>query len=137
MRFVRYLQHWLSGTGARLQVTDCVPVMHPIRQWADTFLWVVLVRAIDLTRSGGTIVYCTCSLEQEEGEHIVSAVVEQDTRVHRKPITAAEFPVLEEFITPRGELRTPLPIRSVTRIAPTCVTLRAIPISGRTAIATT
>jgi len=66
----------------------------------------LLGRAVDLTRSGGTIVYCTCSLEQEEGEDIVSAVVEQDGRVRRKPITAAEFPVLEEFITPRGEMRT-------------------------------
>jgi len=66
----------------------------------------LLARAIDLTRSGGTIVYCTCSLEPEEGEDIVSAVVEQDRRLRRKPITAAEFPVLEEFITPRGELRT-------------------------------
>jgi len=66
----------------------------------------LLIRAIDLTRSGGTVVYCTCSLEQEEGEDIVSAMVEQDGRVRHKPITAAEFPVLEEFITPRGELRT-------------------------------
>ena len=32
MRFVRYLQHWLSGTGARLHVTDFVPESHPIRQ---------------------------------------------------------------------------------------------------------
>jgi 16S rRNA (cytosine967-C5)-methyltransferase len=45
-------------------------------------------------------------LEQEEGEDIVSALVEHDGRVSRKPITAAEFPVLEEFITARGELRT-------------------------------
>lgn len=66
----------------------------------------LLGRAIDLTRSGGTIVYCTCSLEREEGETIVSAVAEQDRRVRRKPITAAEFPALEEFITPPGELRT-------------------------------
>jgi 16S rRNA (cytosine967-C5)-methyltransferase len=66
----------------------------------------LLTRAIDLTRSGGTITYCTCSLEPEEGEGIVSAVVEQDRRVRRKPITAAEFPALEEFITPLGELRT-------------------------------
>ncbi len=66
----------------------------------------LLDRAVGLTRSGGTIVYCTCSLEQEEGEDIVSAVVEQDGRARRKPITAAEFPVLEEFITPRGDLRT-------------------------------
>jgi Transposase domain (DUF772) len=47
MRLVRYLQHWLRGTGARLQVTDFVPVMHPIRQWADTFPWAALVSAIE------------------------------------------------------------------------------------------
>jgi 16S rRNA (cytosine967-C5)-methyltransferase len=66
----------------------------------------LLARAISLTRSGGTIIYCTCSLEPEEGEDIVSAVAEQDGRVRRKPITAVEFPALEEFITPVGELRT-------------------------------
>jgi 16S rRNA (cytosine967-C5)-methyltransferase len=66
----------------------------------------LLGHAIDLTRSGGTIVYCTCSLEPEEGEDIVSAVAEKDPRVRRKPIAAAEFPAFEEFITPRGELRT-------------------------------
>jgi len=47
MRFVRYLQHWLGGTGAHLQVTDFVPVMDPIRQWADTFPWATLVSAIE------------------------------------------------------------------------------------------
>ena len=47
MRFVRYLQHWLGGTGAHLQVTDFVPVMHPLRQWADTFPWAALVSAIE------------------------------------------------------------------------------------------
>ena len=46
MRFVRYLQHWLSGTGPRLHVIDFVPVMHPIRQWADTFPWAALVHTI-------------------------------------------------------------------------------------------
>jgi 16S rRNA (cytosine967-C5)-methyltransferase len=66
----------------------------------------LLGRAIDLTRSGGTIVYCTCSLEPEEGEDIVSAVAEQDRRARPKPLTAAEFPALAEFITPQGALRT-------------------------------
>jgi hypothetical protein len=47
MRVVRYLQHWLGGTGACLQVTDFVPGMHPIRQWADTLPWAVLVSAIE------------------------------------------------------------------------------------------
>jgi 16S rRNA (cytosine967-C5)-methyltransferase len=66
----------------------------------------LLSHAIDLTRSGGAVVYCTCSLEPEEGEDIVSAVIERDRRVRRRPLTAAEFPILEGFITPRGDLRT-------------------------------
>jgi hypothetical protein len=47
MRLVHFLQHWLSGTGARLLVTDFVPEPHPIRQWADTFPWAALVSAIE------------------------------------------------------------------------------------------
>ena len=46
MRFVHYLQHWLGSPGAHLQVTDFVPLMHPLRQWADTFPWAALVSAI-------------------------------------------------------------------------------------------
>jgi hypothetical protein len=47
MRLVRYLQHWLDGTDAHLQVIDFVPATHPLRQWADTFPWVALVSAIE------------------------------------------------------------------------------------------
>ena len=47
MRFVHYLQHWVSGVGTCLQVTDFVPESHPIRRWADTFPWEALVQAIE------------------------------------------------------------------------------------------
>jgi len=47
MRLFRYLQHWLTGHGTRLQVADFVPKTHPLRQWAETFPWVALVAAID------------------------------------------------------------------------------------------
>jgi hypothetical protein len=47
MRLVHFLQHWLSGTGTRLHVTDFVPESHPIRQWAETFPWPALVSAIE------------------------------------------------------------------------------------------
>jgi transposase-like protein DUF772 len=47
MHFVRYLPHWLGGTGASRQVTDFVPVMPPIRPWADTLPWAALVSAIE------------------------------------------------------------------------------------------
>jgi len=46
MPVVRYLQHWLSGTGACLHVIDVVPQSHPIRQWADTFPWAALGSAM-------------------------------------------------------------------------------------------
>jgi hypothetical protein len=47
MRLCRHLQHWLSGHGQCLHVADFVPVMHPIRQGADTFPWAALVAAIE------------------------------------------------------------------------------------------
>jgi hypothetical protein len=47
MRLVHSLQHWLSGTGPRLQVADFVPDTHPLRQWADTFPWTALVAAVE------------------------------------------------------------------------------------------
>ena len=47
MPLLRYLQHWLTGRGPRLQVADFVPATPPLRQWADTFPWGALVAAAD------------------------------------------------------------------------------------------
>lgn len=47
MRLLRHLQHWLGGTGSRIEVDDFVPDSHPIRLWADTFPWDELVMAIE------------------------------------------------------------------------------------------
>jgi hypothetical protein len=47
MPLLRYLQHWLTGRGPRLQVADFVPEPHPLRQWAETFPWAALVAAVD------------------------------------------------------------------------------------------
>lgn len=66
----------------------------------------LLGRAIDLTKPGGIIVFCTCSLEPEEGEHVVAAVMARDTRICRRPIAAAELSGLDGFVTPEGDLRT-------------------------------
>jgi Transposase domain (DUF772) len=47
MRLFRHLQHWLSGSGPRLQVADVVPKTNSIRQWTDTFPWTKLVEAVE------------------------------------------------------------------------------------------
>ena len=47
MHLLRHLQHWLSGSGPRLQVTAVVPHTNSIRRWADTFPWTTLVEAVE------------------------------------------------------------------------------------------
>jgi 16S rRNA (cytosine967-C5)-methyltransferase len=63
-------------------------------------------RAVALTRPGGTIVYCSCSLEPEEGEAQIAALLERDSSVRRSPISAAEAGGFPEFVTAAGDLRT-------------------------------
>jgi 16S rRNA (cytosine967-C5)-methyltransferase len=66
----------------------------------------LIERAAALTKPGGTLVYCTCSLEPEEGEHIVADLLAHERSVRRAPIAAAEVFGCGEFITKDGDLRT-------------------------------
>ena len=63
-------------------------------------------RAIALTRPGGTIVFCTCSLEPEEGEQMAAGMLADHPEIRRKPVSASELNGLDGLITPSGELRT-------------------------------
>ena len=47
MRILRHLQHWLTGHGFQIAVTEFVPETHPLRQWADTFPWAALIAAVE------------------------------------------------------------------------------------------
>jgi 16S rRNA (cytosine967-C5)-methyltransferase len=62
-------------------------------------------RAAVLTKPGGTLIYCTCSLEREENEAVVAAFLERTPSVNRSIIRAAELSGHEEFINAEGELR--------------------------------
>jgi 16S rRNA (cytosine967-C5)-methyltransferase len=66
----------------------------------------MLARAVEWTRPGGLLVYCTCSLEPEEGIEIVGDELKRDQRLRRLPVGAAEIGGLEELLTPAGDLRT-------------------------------
>ena len=66
----------------------------------------LLQKAIALLKPGGTLVYCTCSLEPEEGERVVAALLASEAGVRRAPVSAAEIAGLEGIVTPAGELRT-------------------------------
>jgi 16S rRNA (cytosine967-C5)-methyltransferase len=66
----------------------------------------LLDRAVELVKVGGTLVYCVCSLEPEEGERQIAALLARDPRVIRSPIAASEVFGHAEFLTADGALRT-------------------------------
>src|SRR6266436_505643 len=66
----------------------------------------LLQKAVALLRPGGTLVYCTCSLEPEEGEQAISALLAAEPAMRRAPIEAGEVAGLTEILTAEGELRT-------------------------------
>ena len=72
----------------------------------------LLDRAVGLLKPGATLVYCVCSLEPEEGENQITALLARDPRVARKPITPQDVFDRAEFVTPAGNLRT-LPLHLV------------------------
>lgn len=66
----------------------------------------LLAQAVALVRPGGTIVFCTCSLEPEEGERMIAGFLADEPRVRRRPIVSGEIPGLDGMITPDGDLRS-------------------------------
>jgi 16S rRNA (cytosine967-C5)-methyltransferase len=66
----------------------------------------LLQKAAALLRPGGILVYCTCSLEPEEGEQAIAELLGSETGMRRAPIDAAEVAGLAEIVTRDGDLRT-------------------------------
>jgi 16S rRNA (cytosine967-C5)-methyltransferase len=66
----------------------------------------LLAAAVEMLEPGGTLVYCTCSLEPEEGPHQIAALAGRGAPVERRPIRPEEIGGLAELITPEGDLRT-------------------------------
>lgn len=66
----------------------------------------LLRRAIALLKPGGTLVYCSCSLEPEEGERAIEELLGSEGGPRRVPVEAGEVGGLTELISPAGDLRT-------------------------------
>lgn len=62
--------------------------------------------AAAMLKAGGTLVYCTCSLEPEEGEQAVAALLAGDSSLRRAPIAPEEVGGLRDLINSDGDLRT-------------------------------
>jgi len=65
----------------------------------------LLMAAVEMLKPGGKLVFCTCSLQPEEGEQRIEALLASGAPVRREAITAAEVGSLAELISPAGDLR--------------------------------
>jgi 16S rRNA (cytosine967-C5)-methyltransferase len=66
----------------------------------------LLTRAALSVKPGGRLIYCTCSLEPEEGEEQVERFLKNHGDYGRAPVTPDEVAGEAHFITATGDLRT-------------------------------
>lgn len=66
----------------------------------------LLAAAVRMVRPGGRIVYCVCSLQDEEGPARAAAFVHGGAPVQPLPVTADEIGGLDALVTADGALRT-------------------------------
>jgi 16S rRNA (cytosine967-C5)-methyltransferase len=66
----------------------------------------LLESAMQMVKPGGTLVFCTCSLQPEEGERRIEAFLASNPTAKRSSIRAEELPGLTDAITETGDLRS-------------------------------
>lgn len=66
----------------------------------------LLDHALTMLAPRGRLIYCTCSLEPEEGEQAIEDLLKRNAQVRRLPIQSSEVFGLSEFVTAAGDLRT-------------------------------
>ena len=66
----------------------------------------LLDRAGSLLKPGGRLVYCVCSIEPEEGERQIEALLRRNPDLRREPVAADEIGGLTDCVNERGEIRT-------------------------------
>jgi 16S rRNA (cytosine967-C5)-methyltransferase len=66
----------------------------------------LLERSVGLVKPGGLLVFCTCSLEPDEGAGQIAALLASDSRLARVPVEPGEAGIDAGWVTPEGDLRT-------------------------------
>ncbi len=66
----------------------------------------LLAAAVAMLRPGGTLVFCTCSLQPEEGPQRLAALLAGGAPLDLVPVTPAEVGGLAELVAPDGTIRT-------------------------------
>lgn len=96
-----------TATGTARRHPDVLRLKtHPDRDRLSALQTRILDNAAKLLAPGGTLVYCTCSLERQEGPDQIERFLHRHDNFSRKPIGANEIGGIAEMLTPEGDLRT-------------------------------
>lgn len=74
----------------------------------------LLDNAARIVRPGGTLIYCTCSLQRAEGEDQVDAFLKRHALFERMPVASREITGIKGVFTEAGDLRI-LPFHIATQ----------------------
>jgi len=66
----------------------------------------LLTAALEMTAPGGTIVYCSCSLQPQEGPERIESLIGAGGVATREPVKPTEVGGMKELISAEGDLRT-------------------------------
>ena len=66
----------------------------------------LLRAAVGMTAEGGILVYAVCSLQPEEAEERIEALLTDGAPLARVPIRPEEVGGMDEWLTPAGDLRS-------------------------------
>ncbi|WP_425277597.1 RsmB/NOP family class I SAM-dependent RNA methyltransferase [Hyphomicrobium nitrativorans] len=96
-----------SATGTIRRHPD---ILH-LKRKDDTTQRVALQRrlleaAARLVRPGGRLVFCTCSLEPEEGPRLIARFLAETSGFVREPVSPGEAGIDGAWLSPEGDLRT-------------------------------
>ena len=95
-----------SATGTIRRHPDIPHIKHPqdVSRLA-TVQDKLLDNAARITAPGGTLIYCTCALQKDEGENRIDAFLERHPDMEIVPVTSRELDGLSEPVNNRGEIR--------------------------------
>lgn len=96
-----------TATGTIRRHPDIIHLKHPgdVAKLADVQAG-LLDAAVALMAPGGRLIYCSCSLEPEEGRDQIARVLGRTPGLERLPVMAGEAGIDAAWLSPEGELRS-------------------------------
>ena len=94
-----------SSTGVMRRNPDILRRKSHNLDYLTNLQYKLLINGIKLLKKGGFLLYCTCSLEKEEGEYQIDRILDERGDIELKKIQKKDFVIFQEFIHPNGYLR--------------------------------